>query len=601
MKPGINLITFNIDDKNINFDKNKFLTKNTFLIGEWCKNNKNYYLDNKVKSLNLYNYSKLNKKTKDAEYILKRYKELLKSLSKALNEIHNRKYSERYWEILLSRWLFTYLVDTYTAWQLSESAFKRNNISKFYQINFEDKDFIPSTTLNYHLISARGKSRYWFHWTIQKILSFKKKKNLTTVKVPFKKNFSVKNMFKDDTPASFDYLNKNSTYNVINICLKKNIFFFNLAFSKFFIFKLMKKNFFINYYYIKKVFFKKIVNKPKHKDIRKLLKIKIYNKKSIFEKFISNHIIYCLPEIFLEDYDQLEKTYDSGNWPKKKNLILTSFGQYWDEAFKIYCAKQINKGSKLYIFQHGYGLMFADNDFYGINIDKKISDKFFTWGNNKKNGSHPFFYAKKIVNKNKFSTLKEKKEILLIIYGSNESPTHPINGFISGHEKNLRIVKYITDFNNIINNSLKKNLRFRIFDNSKNMALTNSIKFKLKKFKTSDIKNDFNNVIQECKLSVHFFLGSAFLEALFYNVPTILILDKKIHINFDDKFNRFIKEMTKVNMIFSDPHVAANFINNNSNNLNAWWNNNKLQNLVKRFCKIYCDTYDPNQNQLEIT
>jgi len=59
--------------------------------------------------------------------------------------------------------------------------------------------------------------------------------------------------------------------------------------------------------------------------------------------------------------------------------------------------------------------------------------------------------------------------------------------------------------------------------------------------------------------------------------------------------------MIKAKIIFNDPLAAANFINAESNNLNKWWNNNKLQNLLERFCKIYCDTYDPNQNQLEIT
>lgn len=592
MKSNINLITFNIDDENLIFDKNKFLTKKTFLIGEWCKKNKNYYLDNKVNSLNLYNHTKLNKKTKDAIYILKKYKELLKSLSKALNEIHHRKYSERYWEILLSRWLFTYLVDTYTAWQLTENVFKKYNINKFYQIDFEDKDFIPTSTLSFHHNAGRSKSVYWFHWTVQKILFFKKIKNYTNVKTLFKKNFNIKSILEKKQDKHF-------ITKVINICFKKNIFFCNLNFSKSTTYKLMKKNFFFNYCYKKQIFFKSDFNK--YKLMRNLLETKISKKKSIFDKFISNHITYCLPQVFLEDYNQLEKTYDSGNLPKNKNYILTTFGHYWDEVFKIYCAKQVDKGSKLYIFQHGYGSMYADNDCYGVNIDKKISDKFFTWGKNTKNGSYPFFYSKSSVIRHKFSGLKNKKEIVLIGIGKNECPNRPLNGFINGHEANLRVLKSLIDFNGSIKANLKENLRFRILDLSHNKFLINSIKSKIPKLMTSDLKVDLSRALKECSISVHFYLGSPFFETLLFNIPTILILDKKIHMNYDDKFSHFVREMIKAKIIFNDPLAAANFINAESNNLNKWWNNNKLQNLLERFCKIYCDTYDPNQNQLEIT
>ena len=56
--------------------------------------------------------------------------------------------------------------------------------------------------------------------------------------------------------------------------------------------------------------------------------------------------------------------------------------------------------------QHSYGSIFADNDFYGINLDLKICDKFLTWGKYRKNkkcleGIIPknFIKSKNIVNK----------------------------------------------------------------------------------------------------------------------------------------------------------------------------------------------------------
>ena len=39
-------------------------------------------------------------------------------------------------------------------------------------------------------------------------------------------------------------------------------------------------------------------------------------------------------------------------------------------------SKNIIKNTKLYIFQHGDGGIFTDNDFYNTGWDKKICDKF---------------------------------------------------------------------------------------------------------------------------------------------------------------------------------------------------------------------------------
>ena len=63
----------------------------------------------------------------------------------------------------------------------------------------------------------------------------------------------------------------------------------------------------------------------------------------------------CLPKSFLENYLELEEHYKKNNWPNNPKYILTTYGQYYDEVFKIYCAKSITKGSKLLIFEHGYG------------------------------------------------------------------------------------------------------------------------------------------------------------------------------------------------------------------------------------------------------
>ena len=125
-------------------------------------------------------------------------------------------------------------------------------------------------------------------------------------------------------------------------------------------------------------------------------------------------------------------------WPKNPDFILTTYGHYYDELFKIYCAKNLIKNSKLFIFQHGDGGIFADNDSYNIGWDKRICDKYFVWGKNPKNGYKSYFYTKKYLKKNNYHLQRGK--ILLIMYGFNEQPYRPISGFNDNYVTNKGLI-----------------------------------------------------------------------------------------------------------------------------------------------------------------
>ena len=95
------------------------------------------------------------------------------------------------------------------------------------------------------------------------------------------------------------------------------------------------------------------------------------------------------------------------------DYVLTSYGQYYDELFKLYCAKNI-KLFKLLIFQHGYGGMFVNDDMYNIYLDKKISDIYLAWGDyNKK--TQKFFFTKEYQKYILSLTLIKKRNIYLFL------------------------------------------------------------------------------------------------------------------------------------------------------------------------------------------
>ena len=57
---------------------------------------------------------------------------------------------------------------------------------------------------------------------------------------------------------------------------------------------------------------------------------------------------------------------------------------------------------------------------------------------------------------------------------------------------------------------------------------------------------------------------------MYLNIPSILILEDLNEFNQD--FQKKIKKLSKLNFYFTNPKLAASFINKNINNIDEWWN-----------------------------
>jgi putative transferase (TIGR04331 family) len=134
----MNLITFNDDEKAISSKDKKILLagKNNFYIGEWCLGRKNFF--KKELFLDTYKYSDLSKKNSEFFYLNKIYKLVLSNLVKSLNKYHNKKYPKKYWEVLIYRWLWTYILHLYARWEIAKKVIKIYKIKTIYDLNFEN-------------------------------------------------------------------------------------------------------------------------------------------------------------------------------------------------------------------------------------------------------------------------------------------------------------------------------------------------------------------------------------------------------------------------------------------------------------------------------
>ena len=147
-------------------------SKRNLLVGNWCIDNNHRYSKNEEKDylVSEYHWEDKSKYQNDLKYLYKIYNFLLENLSLYLNKIHNLKYPKRYWEILLFKWLWTYLIMTYDRWEIIRSIKNKNKNLSLKIFCYDSKNFIPSD--GYEFTRAFVFSDDWNHWIYTKILKF---------------------------------------------------------------------------------------------------------------------------------------------------------------------------------------------------------------------------------------------------------------------------------------------------------------------------------------------------------------------------------------------------------------------------------------------
>ena len=71
-------------------------------------------------------------------------------------------------------------------------------------------------------------------------------------------------------------------------------------------------------------------------------------------------------------------------------------------------------------------------------------------------------------------------------------------------------------------------------------------------------------------------------------MPSILVLDKEIQ-KSRKSFSFFKKNFIKKNIFFYNHEDLVNFVRS-KNNFRLWWNSQGIQNLLKKFCKLYINS-----------
>ena len=148
-------------------------------LGNWCKiySEKNIWNELNHQTL-AYHWDDTKKLQEDYIYLKNLSEKIIKNLAQVLNEIHDEKYSERYWKIYLGHWLNCFIQILFDRWEIIQKAFSENTLSNTIILKINVSEMVPLGIENFIDIIHQDK---WNHFIFSKIIetiSFKNAINI---------------------------------------------------------------------------------------------------------------------------------------------------------------------------------------------------------------------------------------------------------------------------------------------------------------------------------------------------------------------------------------------------------------------------------------
>lgn len=568
------------------FQKNFYRKKknNFFYFSDWCEFNIKEKKAINKKNLIGPNFLKDTEIKKKNNFVNKTVDNIFPKIVNKMNSYHGVFYPESYWKKILYPWFMPFTAYLYDRWEIVQSL--RASKDYIFCLNkFEDKNVIVDAGKDFN-----PNSKTLNLWMLSKIVKFNGKiKHIE------------KNMFKSDLKKNLAFETKkkvfikkilSSFYYIITKFYKANFFIQKIGLTKFKMILLYIKIRQIPIFWFEPRYKNKSTNLNKRK---KFFYIKKKDKK--FENLLED-ILYCaIPKNYLENYQSIKKSLDESYWPKKIKVIITAYDDTDSDTYKIWSAERcLNKDTRYLIMQHG-GHSGTSMSAPGTTTREIVADKYLTWGWKKKNKKIVPFHSVSLSNqKVKFEENNNKK-----IYFCIQVPGRFPPRFDSGtrnNEQRLRKISVVKSIINNLNNNFTEKVILRYLARSHKRTLVKFDKSGIFKNILYDTgKKPFIKILPKAKIVIHDSNNTGFLESLFFNVPTIMIVDKKIE-TFEKSARKLTKLLEKKYIIHYDPKTVIDFINKNFDHIDKWWNDKELQKIRKAFCNTYVKKSDNSLGDL---
>jgi putative transferase (TIGR04331 family) len=498
---------------------------------------------------------------KDYIFLNKLYEKHLIYLSKSLNNIHKLNFDVEYWRVIIGPWLQFFIAFFFDRYHLLLSSKCAINFS--FDSSF--KNLKKITPLNFDVFYHQITSANWNLFFLKEVLS-------------------LSDSGYTDNSINFSELK--------SISLSKKI----LSFASSFIPRSANKIVFINPYVpisiLLKLQFKLkqfpylsypiIVgnNNAFNTDLRS--SINLPKPSNNFLSLLNEFIINLMPKSYLEDFGALRLSVLK-NFPVDPKMIITGIGYQVDDSLKIWIAEKKNEKVPYIIIQHGGNMGIAHHNQAELH-QIKTADFFCSWG-----WVMPEL-IKKVIPMPSLQLIRKKIKNetsgdILVLLGN-----YP-RFFYSHYSVPIasQFYEYIKKHDvilNIANSKKSRKLIIKLNGEDYNWDTKGYInqKYPLVKIANTNIK--LPRLLSMSRLCVITYNGTAMIEALAINFPSIIVLDPTF---FDcrNSSKKYLNLLFKAKILHYSFEAAAVWINQIYDNVNEWWFDIRTQKAIKAFCSTY--------------
>jgi len=342
------------------------------LLGSWCRIDQNRKLNGISDIITIpYHWNDQVKFDKDCKIIDELVEEYLQLISEKLNEIHNTRYSVRYWRILLGWWLTTFIQILYDRWSTAEYAAQKYPGAEIIKLQRVENIVRPRSSGE--TIWRASNDEAWNEELVSKIFS-----RFTTIKVRAEvQDESTKLEYTDGRGIKSRRLTAIKLSSMLFYKLSKlssNMVSLESTY--------LKRTDKLKLYFLLKAppirFIPWIITEEESPPMSKKFMISSKNK-TRFKVTLESLLPEYFPTCYLEEF----KVHDKKSFETRKyfspSKIVTANDFADNDSWKFWAANCVENGSKLIITQHG-GTYGTAHYLSTQNYEIKISDRYLTWG-----------------------------------------------------------------------------------------------------------------------------------------------------------------------------------------------------------------------------
>ena len=291
-----------------------------------------------------------------------------------------------------------------------------------------------------------------------------------------------------------------------------------------------------------------------------------------------------IPVAYLEGYSALCAQVQRLPWPRRPEVIFTSSAYNSDEAFKAWAGEKVSGGSRLVVGQHGGNYGTARWSFFEQH-EQAIADRYLTWGwdagprgravGNFKQFSSPFPPARS------GSALMVQMALPRYSYHMYSVPVAA--GQWAGYfQDQCRFIAALPE-------RIRRETVVRLFPTDWEYRQRERWTERFPGLTLDTGSMPLARQMAGARVYISTYNATTFLESMGINFPTIIFWNP-LHWELRDAAKPHFHLLEEVGIFHQTPEGAARYLAEIWEDVNAWWNGERVQSARARFCALYSDT-----------